>query len=914
MAQQPGPGSATVSEDSPARRLVSIVPHTHWDREWYQPFQTFRMRLVETVDGLLDLMEGDPAFARFLLDGQMAAVDDYLELRPENEERIRRLAAAGRLTTGPWYVLMDEFLVSAETIVRNLQLGIERAAAFGGAMRVGYLPDMFGHIAQMPQILCQAGMSDAVVWRGVPSAISKSAFWWVSPDGSQVRAEYLLTGYSEGNSIGSDAKQLLRRITAYEEAHAGVLEGPILIMNGDDHVAPQPTLGRVVEEANGLQERFEVRISSLAEALAAASRQGLPRWEGELRTGARANLLMGVASNRVDVKQAAARTERALERCAEPLAALFLPPGRYPSQALALAWKQVIRNSAHDSICACSHDEVVSAVLARFAEARQIADAVAERALHALGESFAQPGTFAINPSSRPRSGTVELLLAGEGAIAGTQLVSERSGMDLQLVLSSAEVRAILGQIEGYQIAEDAFVTGVEITELEPEPGEDDVVLDVVVQVGPERRDDLPVDEIKRDLAARIALRPEGRIRVRLAHTASRRVLARIDDVQPYGWKRYQPAIVENPVSVAVEDSGDVSIGNGLTAVVVSAADGTFSLDGVPGLGRLVDGGDHGDTYNYSPPERDELVDTPLSTTLTVKESGPVRAVVEITRTYLWPERIEESSRSRVGEVPTTVLTTVELHAAEKLVRLSTSFHNAARDHRLRAHFPLEHPAGHSEAECAFAIVERGLEAEGGPSERPLATYPSRRFVRAGGLTVLHEGLLEYELVDIDPTSGKAGAVALTLLRATGMLSRLTMLNRPLPAGPTDSLEGPQLQGPRTVRYCLSTADVSPYELAEEAFAPLVAVPTFGGGHREDEGSALTVTGAEVSAVRRTAAGHLEVRVFNPSPTAGEAAVSLAGSAARGHVVDLLGRTVEPFEGSVALDAWRFATLRLVEG
>ena len=143
------------------------------------------------LDGLLALLERDPSYARFLLDGQMAVVDDYLEVRPENEERIRALAAAGRLSMGPWYILMDEFLVSGETIVRDLQSGLLRGAAFGGAMEVGYLPDMFGHIAQMPQILRLAGFEHAVVWRGVPSVIDRSGFVWEAPDGSSVRAEYL---------------------------------------------------------------------------------------------------------------------------------------------------------------------------------------------------------------------------------------------------------------------------------------------------------------------------------------------------------------------------------------------------------------------------------------------------------------------------------------------------------------------------------------------------------------------------------------------------------------------------------------------------------------------------------------------------------------------------------------------------
>ena len=156
-----------------ARRIV-IVPHTHWDREWYKSYQDFRLALVELIDNLLPLLEQDASYPHFMLDGQMAVVDDYLEVRPEAEERLRALAAAGRLSMGPWYILMDEFLASGETIVRNLQMGIERGAAFGGVMDVGYLPDMFGHIAQMPQILRLAGFDDAVVWRGVPSQVTRT--------------------------------------------------------------------------------------------------------------------------------------------------------------------------------------------------------------------------------------------------------------------------------------------------------------------------------------------------------------------------------------------------------------------------------------------------------------------------------------------------------------------------------------------------------------------------------------------------------------------------------------------------------------------------------------------------------------------------------------------------------------------
>src|SRR3954451_4291332 len=143
---------------SPVR--VAIVPHTHWDREWYSPFQTFRLRLVRLLDALLPMLESDLSYSRFLLDGQTAVLDDYIAVRPEAAATLARLASAGRLAIGPWMVLMDEFMVSGETMVRDLQFGIARGSQLGGVMDVGDLPDMFGHCAQKPRRLKLAGLAN----------------------------------------------------------------------------------------------------------------------------------------------------------------------------------------------------------------------------------------------------------------------------------------------------------------------------------------------------------------------------------------------------------------------------------------------------------------------------------------------------------------------------------------------------------------------------------------------------------------------------------------------------------------------------------------------------------------------------------------------------------------------------------
>src|SRR5262245_14650334 len=396
---------------------VAIVPHTHWDREWYSPFQTFRLRLVKMLDRLLPMLESDLSYPRSLLDGQTAVLDDYLEIRPEAEAPLRRLAAAGRLSLGPWMVLMDEFMVSGETMVRDLQYGIARGSQFGGVMEVGYLPDMFGHIAQMPQLLRLAGMDHAVVWRGVPAAVEHTAFWWQAPDGSRVRAEYLYGSYSNGRDLPQDAKSLVLRAVDYQHELGSARLGDMLLMNGTDHQMPQPWLGRVVAEANAMQDDFEFEVTSLAEYLPGQPVEGLTTVRGELRSGARANLLMGVGSNRVDVHRACAAAERSLEKRAEPLCALFVAAGVYPHALASMAWRNLLLNSAHDSSCACSHDEVVDQVLVRYYESRQIGDGLTRDALHALAaEVDAPPGaTVVANPTSRARGGLVEGTIPGDG-------------------------------------------------------------------------------------------------------------------------------------------------------------------------------------------------------------------------------------------------------------------------------------------------------------------------------------------------------------------------------------------------------------------------------------------------------------------------------------------------------------------
>ena len=167
------------------RTQIHYVPSTHWDREWYLPFQGFRYKLVKVVDRLLEILEADPEYRYFVFDGQTVALDDYLEIMPENRPRLEALIRDGRILIGPWYTMPDERILSGESLIRNLMRGYADARGWGvEPMRYGYVCDIFGHIAQMPQIFAGMGIPHAFLWRGANDATHPSLFRWRAPAGS----------------------------------------------------------------------------------------------------------------------------------------------------------------------------------------------------------------------------------------------------------------------------------------------------------------------------------------------------------------------------------------------------------------------------------------------------------------------------------------------------------------------------------------------------------------------------------------------------------------------------------------------------------------------------------------------------------------------------------------------------------
>lgn len=410
---------------------------THWDREWYQTFQGFRLKLIEVVDDLLDCLENQRDIEVFHFDGQTIVLDDYVEVCPENKERLKKLIEQGRILIGPWYCMPDENLVSGESLIRNIQKGREKCHDWGcEPWNVGYICDIFGHTAQMPQIFNGFGIKSAVLGRGTTESTTPAVFCWEAPDKSTVTALKLpdKSGYGSFSMdvCGQKQKNNMRdfNTTEFKEALKEYLEherqrtdiGITVVWDAMDHEPIHRDIPNYLEVIRQMYPESEVTAGNLANAFEEISDKLslLPVKKGELletaqMPGLHLHLLIHTLSSRQSIKSRNDHCQNLLEKNLEPMGVYLAPKGiKWREKILDIAWENLMMNHPHDSICGCSIDRVHSEMLYRFSQVESITQALIENSLDKLanGRSIIDGNNnniVIINPMPIERSGIFEI-------------------------------------------------------------------------------------------------------------------------------------------------------------------------------------------------------------------------------------------------------------------------------------------------------------------------------------------------------------------------------------------------------------------------------------------------------------------------------------------------------------------------
>jgi alpha-mannosidase len=844
---------------------LHLISHTHWDREWYQPYQAFRLNLVRLIDGLLDLLARDPDFKYFMLDGQTIVLEDYLEIRPEREAELRRHIRAGRILIGPWHILPDEFLVGPEATVRNLLEGARLCREFGARMPVGYTPDPFGHIGQLPQILRGFGIAWAAFRRGLSD--EPCEVWWQSPDGSRVLAAYLRDGYDNAAGLPTaDPMLFAREVAARRDSlrpHSAVRD--LLLMHGTDHMMPPPDTTPAIRSAAGRLAGDRLIHSTLPIYFAAVAAEirrrklELPVVVGELRSPKRHHLLPGVLSSRMWIKQRNRACEMLLEEWAEPFAAFAsIVAGkdpacdwlvRSPSGALHAAWRLLMQNHPHDSICGCSIDEVHEEMKPRFAQAEQIGGEIARASLAALAGSVdTRSGARALvvfNPTAGPRTDRVEAevhpppewdafeIVGGDGAVIPHQAAEGAAAELINVVLDAGSVRGLVGNLH------EGRAGNLSLRDIRFRREGDTLRVDAVMA------EDSPPDPDAwrratdgfREYLSDPAI---SRYRIRARDEASARLVFTAAGIPGFGWKTFHlqkksvppqaplsihplaRALLPAGMALAQTALGKYFIGR-LTAPrtaaaieneflrVTAAPDGTLSVfdkrSGATfrGLNRFLDGGDCGDSYNYCPPARDALVRARRKA-IRVRAAA-AEQTLEIDLEIAAPAKLAADRKSRgKPTVRIPITTRVTLGNGVPRADIHTVVVNRAQDHRLRVHFPFggspaEIPAARYDGH--FDVVERESRPNADDTdwvERWRPEVPQRDFTDLStarrGLMIANRGLPEVEAI-----AGRE--IAITLLRCTGWLSRDDFPARTGHAGPMLPVPGAQMPGEWAFDYAV---------------------------------------------------------------------------------------------------------------
>jgi len=762
---------------------IIIVPETHWDREWYLPFQEYRAKLVLLMDKLLDILRSDPDYTNFTLDGQTIPLEDYLEVRPDREDEIKKYVREKRLSIGPMYILPDEFLVSGESLIRNLLIGHQIARKFGRVMKAGYIPDPFGHIAQLPQILKGFEIPSVLFWRGFGDEFKAQnlnlEFLWNSPgNSSTILAIFLKLSYGsvadlnlkpKSGKFKSALHKIKRVITKLEEFTATPY---VLLNSGSDHHEAKPEIPAIVKQWNDLypdkvleQNDFEYYVDKVL-----SSNPKLKSFQGELRGGKYAHLLSGVFSARMWIKQRNTAIEYLYEKYAEPISAITWTLDKYrkfeyPSGYLLTGMKWLAKNSPHDSICGCSIDQVHDEMVTRFDWAEQIGNEVFKNAmiylydLISINDEDDKIPIIIFNPLPWKRKD-----LANFNVISNIKKAGFKSPEDFKIVDS------------------DDINIQYQIVQCEEEP------------------------------------------RYKVVNSISY-YCSFLAEVPACGYKVYYIVPGEKPEELVLRENELKlkinSIENQFYLVNVNLKGQINVLDKTSGeqyekICFFEDVGDWGDEYDFSGPHDNQTDLKFTSEDMNVMEilpliDGLTQKTLKIRANINLPSSLSEDRYIRDEYLVSNLIDiSITLYKDIKRIDFKIDLENASKDHRIRVLFPSKIKSSKVYSDGHFYVNPRNVELPEAEkwAQKPLPTNHQKDFVSVSGdsrtFSVLNKGLPEYEaIINIDGTI----SLAITLLRCIEWLSRHDLVSRRNNAGPDLNTPKAQCIGKHTFELSLVIED-----------------------------------------------------------------------------------------------------------
>lgn len=841
------------------------IAGTHWDREWYEPFQEFRMWLVQTLDHVLDLFDEVPDYTVFHLDGQAIMLEDYLEIRPEQRERLLQRLKEGKLIAGPWYCQPDELLISGEAFIRNLSLGMRVIDALGiEPMREGYCVDMFGHIASLPVILAGFGFKHVVLWRGASERKYGSHFIWKGTDNE---SELIVTKLPDGGGYSAFLQRireddplredLEKRFGDYLEIRKKYLTTPLLYLSdAHDHSMAVPETGEMLERLRKAFPDVEIKHASIFEYFEELEKylDSLPSHKGELREPTTPfnvqyqYLIPHCISSRYPLKLNNDKCQNLLELWAEPLAALVKLKGEdMPAAYLREAWKYLLKNQAHDSICGCSIDQVHTDMGFRYDQCRLLGDVVRKQSVAKLS------------------SATADLLEGYQNVVIYNSLPWERNDVveiDLIFPLNFSSKNIPSGMagpaINQFELVADGNALDYQIVSISPNR-----LVKVPNEMG--RNKTVTCDVYRVALQVELPACGYRTIEIRPLKDKMHRTVKTM---------RTAPLAAENEYfSITVHTNGAVDLFDKASGITYS------------NLFMYEDTGDIGDGWIYARPVEDNKILTYGQVVRTsVENDGPFQVVFRIDRKLELPC---SSGLAGGGDREEEVAV---VHVVDRLIvrkdcpyiLVKSTIDNTAEDHRLRVLFPSNIAADSYFADQPFAFVERPVALDSttfdgremDPEERPHHSMFGICDERGGLAILCPEGLHEHSVYD-----NAERTLALTLYRSIGQTVQ------------TNGEPGGQLLEQMKFTYAVYlfagkldrlTALRKVQELRSGTYTHICNVS-------QPVTSFLNITGDVVtSAIKPAYDGDgIVVRVWNPGDVATEAGIRVAGSVRRAVLCNL---------------------------